>query len=111
MGGKCAMLDACRYHETADSIQRMLTRNFIRHYTDSTKPPFPMAYHAAWFRARKHREKAFFNFIDSLLEFPDVFFVTSQQLPTTTNHQQPSNQPTNQPTSQPTNQPPTHPPT
>ena len=80
MGGKCAMLDACRYHETADSIQRMLTRNFIRHYTDSTKPPFPMAYHAAWFRARPHRETAFFNFIDSLLEFPDVFFVTSQQL-------------------------------
>jgi len=80
LGGQCAMLDACRYEETEDSIQRMLTRNFVRHYTDSTKPPFPMAYHAAWFRARKHREKAFFNFIDSLLEFPDVFFVTSQQL-------------------------------
>ena len=30
MGGRCAMLDACRYHETVDSIQRMLTRNFIR---------------------------------------------------------------------------------
>ena len=39
-----------------------------------------MAYHAAWFRARKHRETAFFNFIDSILEFPDVFLVTNQQL-------------------------------
>ena len=107
MGGRCAMLDACRYHETVDSIQRMLTRNFIRnenwylilwfscqdycssydinishsrHYTDSTKPPFPMAFHAAWFRARPHRETAVANFIDSLLQFPDVYFVTTQQL-------------------------------
>ena len=29
-GGKCAMLDACRYEENEDSIQRMLTRNFVR---------------------------------------------------------------------------------
>jgi len=79
-GGQCSMLDACRYDETVDSIQRMLTRNFLRHYTDSSKPPFPMAYHAAWFRSRPHREEAFVKFIDSLLEFPDVFFVTGHQL-------------------------------
>ena len=30
LGGQCAMLDGCRYEETVDSIQRMLTRNFIR---------------------------------------------------------------------------------
>ena len=30
LGGQCAMLDACRYEETEDSIQRMLTRNFVR---------------------------------------------------------------------------------
>ena len=30
MGGRCAMLDACRYEENEDSIQRMLTRNFVR---------------------------------------------------------------------------------
>jgi len=78
-GGSCPMLDGCFYDEDVDSIQRMLTRNFLRHYT-SNKAPFPMFYHAAWFRLRPHREEALFKFLDSILELPDVYFVTSQQL-------------------------------
>ena len=35
LGGQCAMLDACRYEETEDSIQRMLTRNFIRNGSET----------------------------------------------------------------------------
>ena len=78
-GGKCPMLDGCTYDEDVDSIQRMLTKNFLRHYT-SNKAPFPMFYHAAWFKLRPHREEALFKFVDSILELPDVYFVTSQQL-------------------------------
>jgi len=79
LGNSCPMLDACRYDENAESIQRMLTKNFLRHYT-SNKAPFPMFYHAAWFRLRPHREEGLINFLDSIQDLPDVFFVTSQQL-------------------------------
>jgi len=80
MGGHgCPMLDACRYEEDTESIRRMLTRNFLRHYTDN-KAPFPMFYHAAWFRLRPHREEALVKFMDDVLELPDVYFVTAQQL-------------------------------
>merc|ERR1719334_1120017 len=79
LGNSCPMLDACRYDENAESIQRMLTKNFLRHYT-SNKAPFPMFYHAAWFRLRPHREEALLRFLDSILELPDVYMVTSRQL-------------------------------
>jgi len=79
-GGKCAMFDACSYEENVEKIQRQLTRNFLRHYTADNKPPFPMSYHAAWFAARPHREEAFFKFIDSILDLPDVYLVTYQDL-------------------------------
>ena len=78
-GGKCPMLDGCFYDEDVESIQRMLTRNFLRHYTGN-KAPFPMFYHAAWFKLRPYREEALFKFLDSILELPDVYIVTSQQL-------------------------------
>jgi len=80
-GGHCSMLDACQYREdTTEGIQRMLTRNFLRHYSAPTKAPLPLFYHAAWFRLRPHRTQALFNFLDSILELPDVYLVTSQQL-------------------------------
>merc|ERR1712058_40889 len=79
-GGKCAMFDACSYKENVEKIQRQLARNFLRHYTADNKPPFPMSYHAAWFAARPHREEAFFKFIDSILDLPDVYIVTYQDL-------------------------------
>ena len=59
------MLDGCRYEEDVESIQRMLTRNFLNHYSGN-KAPFPMFYHAAWFRARPHREEALVKFLDSI---------------------------------------------
>jgi hypothetical protein len=77
-GHHCPMLDGCRYEEDTESIQRMLTTNFLRFYTAATKPPFPMAYHAAWFRQRPHREEALHRFLDSILQLPDVYMVTVQ---------------------------------
>ena len=78
-GSHCPMLDGCQYDEDAVSIQRMLTKNFLRHYT-SNRAPFPMFYHAAWFKQRPHREEALLKFLDTIQELPDVYLVTSQQL-------------------------------
>ena len=72
------MLDGCQYDEDVSSIQSMLTANFLRFYQSSTKPPLPLAYHAAWFRQRPHREVAFHKFLDSILQLPDVYMVTNQ---------------------------------
>ena len=70
-GSKCPMLDGCRYKEDVDSIQRMLTKNFVNYYSGN-KAPFPMFYHAAWFKQRPHREEALPNFLNSIQELPDV---------------------------------------
>jgi len=79
LGNSCPMLDGCRYEEDSESIQRMLTRNFLNHYTDN-RAPFPLFYHAAWFKARPHREDALVEFLNTIQELPDVYLVTSQQL-------------------------------
>jgi len=78
-GGSCSMADGCFYEENIDSIQKIFTKNFLEHYT-SSKAPFPLFFHAAWFFNRNHRKTAFLQFIDSILALPDVYFVTSQEL-------------------------------
>lgn len=44
----------------------------------SNRAPFPMAYHSAWFTTAHHKA-GFLRFIDEVLTFGDVFFVTNQQ--------------------------------
>lgn len=78
-GATCAMADGCFYDEDAASVQKIFTQNFLKHYTGS-KAPFPLFFHAAWFRNRQHRVDGFLKFIDSILALPDVYFITSQEL-------------------------------
>jgi len=78
-GGMCSMADGCSYKEDSDEIQRIFTKNFLKHYTGK-KEPFPLFFHAAWFFNRQHRKEGFLRFIDSILALPDVYFVTSQEL-------------------------------
>jgi len=78
-GATCAMADGCFYDEDEQSIQKIFTQNFLKHYTGD-KTPFPLFFHAAWFRGRPHRVAGFLKFIDSILALPDVYFVTSQEL-------------------------------
>ena len=78
-GATCAMADGCFYDESEESIQKIFTQNFLKHYT-GTKAPFPLFFHAAWFKNRQHRVTAFLKFIDSILALPDVYFITSQEL-------------------------------
>ena len=78
-GASCAMADGCFYEEDEQSIQKIFTQNFLKHYTGD-KTPFPLFFHAAWFRSRNHRVTGFLKFIDSILALPDVYFITSQEL-------------------------------
>ena len=77
------MADGCYYDEDADAIQKIFTQNFLDHYTGD-KTPFPLFFHSAWFFNRPHRQEGFFKFIDSILALPDVYFVTSQELVSST---------------------------
>jgi len=78
-GVRCSMADSCSYPQDAAGVQRVFTRNFLNFYTKS-KAPFPIFIHAAWFINNEQRQKGFFDFIDSILELPDVYFVTSQEV-------------------------------
>jgi len=78
-GVKCSMADSCFYPEDAEGVTRVFTRNFVNFYTKS-KAPFPIFIHAAWFINNEQRQKGFFDFVDSILQLPDVYFVTSQEL-------------------------------
>ena len=78
-GGRCSMADGCFYTEEADAIQKIFTQNFLNHYT-KTKAPFPFFIHAAWFFNNQNRVKGFLNFVDTILQLPDVYFVTGQQV-------------------------------
>jgi len=78
-GVRCSMADSCFYPEDPEGVQRVFTRNFLNFYTKS-KAPFPIFIHAAWFLGNENRTIGFFNFVDSILKLPDVYFVTSQEL-------------------------------
>ncbi|XP_028141191.2 uncharacterized protein LOC114335194 isoform X4 [Diabrotica virgifera virgifera] len=76
-GGRCSMGDACSNPPDADGVFKMLTKNFMRHYT-TNRAPFGLFYHAAWFTQPHHKE-GFINFIDSILAKNDVWFLTNWQ--------------------------------
>jgi len=71
----CAMIDACFDNGTRESAFNLLMENFLRHYV-TNRAPFPMFMHAGWFTVNPYRWEALNDFIDVLLTFPDVYFVT-----------------------------------
>jgi len=74
-GSVCAMVDACHDNGTETSALDMLMKNFVGHYTKN-RAPFPMFMHAGWFTVNPYRWNALNQFIDTVLSFPDVYFVT-----------------------------------
>ncbi|CAH1153305.1 unnamed protein product [Phaedon cochleariae] len=76
-GGRCSMGDACSNPPDAEGVFKMLTKNFQRHYT-TNRAPFGLFYHAAWF-TQPHHKQGFINFIDSILAYKDVWFLTNWQ--------------------------------
>lgn len=56
----------------------MLLKNFNRHYK-SSRAPFGLFYHSAWFNTAHHR-RGFIKFIDKILSYQDVYFTTNWQM-------------------------------
>lgn len=104
-GGRCSMGDACSNPPTADGVYKMLIKNFERHFTTnrcdkmvaknrkdrlknlkavpdksfvSCRAPFGLYYHAAWFTHEHHKE-GFIAFLDTIVNMPEVWLVTSWQ--------------------------------
>ncbi|XP_027841201.2 uncharacterized protein LOC114122668 isoform X2 [Aphis gossypii] len=76
-GGRCSMGDACSNPSDADGVQKMLMKNFDRHFT-SNRAPFGLFYHAAWFTQPHHKE-GFIKFLDNIVSMPEVWIVTNWQ--------------------------------
>lgn len=51
-GGRCSMGDACSNPPDAEGVQKMIMKNFDRHYT-TNRAPFGLYYHAAWYELKK----------------------------------------------------------
>lgn len=77
-GGRCSMGDACSNPPTQEGVYEMLMKNFNRHYT-STRAPFSLYYHSAWFNTNHHR-KGFLKFWNEILTKDDVYLVTTWQM-------------------------------
>ena len=75
----CSMYDACMWPKEQDEITEIFFRNFMDHYR-TNRAPFPLFAHSAWHTNDDVRRRAFEEFIDTILEAPDVYIVTSQQL-------------------------------
>lgn len=76
-GGRCSMGDACSNPSEADLVFKMLMKNFDRHYS-TNRAPFGLFYHAAWF-TQPHHKAGFIQFMDTINQMKDVFFLTNWQ--------------------------------
>ncbi|XP_063701233.1 uncharacterized protein LOC134831435 [Culicoides brevitarsis] len=76
-GGRCSMGDACSNPSDAENVEKMIMKNFERHYT-TNRAPFGLFYHAAWFTQPHHKE-GFINFLDKINQMNDVYIVTNWQ--------------------------------
>uniref|UniRef100_A0A336LSX4 CSON003767 protein n=1 Tax=Culicoides sonorensis TaxID=179676 RepID=A0A336LSX4_CULSO len=76
-GGRCSMGDACSNPSDAENVEKMIMKNFDRHYT-TNRAPFGLFYHAAWFTQPHHKE-GFIKFLDKINQMNDVYIVTNWQ--------------------------------
>lgn len=76
-GGRCSMGDACSNPPDAENVQKMIMKNFERHYT-TNRAPFGLYYHAAWFTQPHHKE-GFIQFLDEINAMKDVYIITNWQ--------------------------------
>ena len=62
------MIDACQGLDRKDDVYKMLKENFDRHYL-STKAPFPMFTHAAWFLKKQFYLGGMYYYVLKILLF------------------------------------------
>lgn len=75
-GGRCTMGNSCTSPPDEQGVYELIMSNFKRHY-DTNRAPFGLFYQSGWF-ATAHHKAGFLRFIDEVLQFGDVWFVTNQ---------------------------------
>ena len=78
-GFPCGMIDACTAPFTEDQWLGFLTTNFFDHY-NTTRSPFGIYAHAAWFQGWLQRQNAMKQFLDMIGDMDDVYVVTQSQM-------------------------------
>jgi hypothetical protein len=74
---QCNMADACTPQPTdAASTFDYLKSNFDRFHTSSSKAPFGIYLHSAWFQSTDYRLTGYMNFLDYLHSMNDVYIVS-----------------------------------
>lgn len=76
-GGHCVFLDQCIFPDDANAIFDFLQYNFQRHYS-TNRAPFVLNMHVNWV-TDETKMAALDDFIDHILNIPDVWIVTMQQ--------------------------------
>ncbi|XP_066601729.1 chitin deacetylase 1 [Prorops nasuta] len=74
----CTTVDSCPPSSSAEDVYKMLMLNFKRHYL-TNRAPIGLHFHASWFETPMN-QYAFSKFMDDVLRFNDVYFVTSNQV-------------------------------
>jgi len=77
----CSMVDLCLPAPTdATDAMNYFLSNFNRHY-ENNRAPFPVFLHETWLSQNETVNKeGYFNFIKKVAQYPDVFFVTIQDV-------------------------------
>lgn len=74
----CSIVDDCPSSLTGDEVYHLLHYNFKRHY-HTNRAPFGLYFHAKWFKKVEYLN-AFMRFLDDLIQYPDVWFVSKAQV-------------------------------
>ena len=74
----CPRMDSCSSELSGEDVYRILMMNFKRHYLDN-RAPFGLHFHSSWFQNPSYFY-AFSKFMDDVLRFDDVYFLTSHQV-------------------------------
>lgn len=61
--------------QTADSVYEMLKKNFDRAYDGTTRAPFGLYLHAAWFFGYEWRFEGYLKFLEYITSKDDVWVV------------------------------------
>lgn len=74
-GMPCNMIDGCSPPTSEQDAYNLLSRNFERHYTSTSRAPFPMFMHAVWFQKYPFTVAVVKKFLQDVLSRGDVWMI------------------------------------
>ena len=66
---------SCRGNENSDDVYNMLKKNFDKAYGGTTRAPFGLYVHAAWFFGYEYRYEGYKMFLADITKLDDVWIV------------------------------------